>query len=174
MVISIITRIIVGVILSFHLPLNVAAQKSGTKIPHIGYIGMTPRPPDEAFRKGLQELGYNEGQNIVIEYHWIERSGRTAAQEADDLVRSKPDVIVAVASPSTRAVMDATRTIPIVFVDIGDPVAYGFVTNLAVEPQEVVPGQAETTDRCLCLQATMGSMPVVAMEPVGQFGGSVM
>jgi hypothetical protein len=67
MVISIITRIIVGVILSFHLPLNAAAQKSGTKIPHIGYIGMTPRPPDEAFRKGLQELGYNEGQNIVIE-----------------------------------------------------------------------------------------------------------
>jgi putative ABC transport system substrate-binding protein len=92
---------------------------------------MTPRPPDEAFRKGLRELGYNEGQNIVIEYHWIERSGRTAAQEADDLVRSKPDVIVAVASPSTRAVMDATGSIPIVFVDIGDPVAYGFVTNLA-------------------------------------------
>jgi putative ABC transport system substrate-binding protein len=131
MVISIITRIIVGVILSFHLPLNAAAQKSGTKIPHIGYIGMTPRPPDEAFRKGLQELGYNEGQNIVIEYHWIERSGRTAAQEADDLVHSKPDVIVAVASPSTRAVKDATGTIPIVFVDIGDPVANGFVTNLA-------------------------------------------
>ena len=129
--IRIITRIIVGVILLFHLPLNAEAQQSGTKIPRIGYIAMTPRPPDEAFRKGLRELGYNEGQNIVIEYHWIERSGRTAAQEADDLVRSKPDVIVAVASPSTRAVMDATRTIPIVFVDIGDPVAYGFVTNLA-------------------------------------------
>lgn len=112
-------------------PLAVQAQQSERKIRRIGYIAMTPRPPDEAFRQGLRELGYNEGQNIVIEYHWVERSGRAAAQEADDLVRSKPDVIVAVASPSTRAVKDATSTIPIVFVDIGDPVAYGFVTNLA-------------------------------------------
>src|SRR5262249_53919165 len=102
-----------------------------TKIPHIGYIGITPRPPDEAFREGLRELGYKEGQNIVIEFRWIERSGRTAAEEVDDLVRSKPDVILAVTSPPTRAAKDATSTIPIVFVDIGDPVAYGFFPSLA-------------------------------------------
>jgi putative ABC transport system substrate-binding protein len=87
--------------------------------------------PDEAFRQGLRELGYKEGQNIVIEFRWIERSGRTAADEAVDLVRSKPDVILAVTSPPTRAAKDATSTIPIVFVDIGDPVAYGFVASLA-------------------------------------------
>src|SRR5262245_22064247 len=102
-----------------------------TKIPHIGYIGITPRPPDEAFREGLRELGYKEGQNIVIEFRWIERSGRTAAEEVDDLVRSKPDVILAVTSPPTRAAKDATSTIPIVLLDIGDPVAYGFVPSLA-------------------------------------------
>src|SRR5262245_52319787 len=102
-----------------------------TKIPHIGYIGITPRPPDEAFRQGLRELGYKEGQNIVIEFRWIERGGRTAAEEVDDVVRSKPDVILAVTSPPTRAAKDATSTIPIVFVDIGDPVAYGFVASLA-------------------------------------------
>jgi hypothetical protein len=45
------------------------------KIPRIGYIGITPRPPDEAFRQSLRELGYNEGKNIVIEFRWIERSG---------------------------------------------------------------------------------------------------
>ena len=112
-------------------PLSARAQKAGTKIPRIGYIGTTPRPPDEAFRQRLLELGYNEGENIVIEFRWTERSGRTSAQEADDLVRSKPDVILAVASPLTRAVKDATSTIPIVFVDIGDPVAYGFVASLA-------------------------------------------
>jgi putative tryptophan/tyrosine transport system substrate-binding protein len=114
-------------------PLSAGAQKAGTKIPRIGYIAQTPRPSDEVFRQRLLELGYNEGENIVIviEFRWTERSGRTSAQEAADLVRSKPDVIVAVASPSTRAVMDATSTIPIVFVDIGDPVAYGFVASLA-------------------------------------------
>jgi len=112
-------------------PLAARAQQAGRKIPRIGYIGVTPRPPDEAFRQRLRELGYNEGQNIDIEFRWIERSGRTAAQEADDLVRSKPDVIVAVASASTGAVKDATSTIPIVFVDVGDPVYYGFVDSLA-------------------------------------------
>jgi len=92
---------------------------------------LTPRPPDEAFRQGLQELGYTEGTNILIEFHWIEQSGRTSAQEADDLVSSKPDVIVAVGSPATQAVKDATSTIPTIFVAIGDPVAYGFVPSLA-------------------------------------------
>jgi putative ABC transport system substrate-binding protein len=92
---------------------------------------MTPRPPDEDFRRGLRELGYEEGKNIFIEFHWIEASGHTPAQEADNLVRSKPDIIVAVASPATQAVKDATSTIPIIFVGIGDPVAYGFVPSLA-------------------------------------------
>jgi ABC-type uncharacterized transport system substrate-binding protein len=112
-------------------PLAARAQQAGRKIPRIGYIGLTPRLPDEAFRQRLRELGYNEGQNIDIEFRWLDRSGRTAAQEADDLVRSKPDVIVAVASAATGAAKDATSTIPIVFVDIGDPVYYGFVDSLA-------------------------------------------
>jgi putative tryptophan/tyrosine transport system substrate-binding protein len=72
-----------------------------------------------------------KARTLSLKFRWTERSGRTSAQEADDLVRSKPDVILAVASPLTRAVKDATSTIPIVFVDIGDPVAYGFVASLA-------------------------------------------
>ena len=70
-------------------PLAARAQQPAmrTKIPHIGYIGITPRPPDEAFREGLRELGYKEGQNIVIEFRWIERSGRTVAEGPPDRVR---------------------------------------------------------------------------------------
>jgi putative ABC transport system substrate-binding protein len=118
-------------VLTFHQPLNAEAQQSGTKIPRIGYLGMTPRPSDEDFRQRLRELGYEDGRNVLIDFHWIERSGRTTVQEADDLVRSKPDIIVAIASPATQAVKDATSTIPIVFVDVGDPVAFGFVPSLA-------------------------------------------
>jgi putative tryptophan/tyrosine transport system substrate-binding protein len=131
MVVRIISRIVFCMVVAFHLPLNAEAEQSETKIPRIGYLGMTPRPPDEAFRQGLRELGYTEGQNILIEFHWIEQSGHSSAQESDDLVSSKPDVIVAVGSPATQAVKDATSTIPTIFVAIGDPVAYGFVPSIA-------------------------------------------
>src|SRR6516162_1376350 len=129
--IRIIFRIVFCTVLALHVPQNAESQESKTTIPRIGYLGMTPRPPDEDFRRGLRELGYEEGKNIFIEFHWIEASGHTPAQEADNLVRSKPDIIVAVASPATQAVKDATSTIPIIFVGIGDPVAYGFVPSLA-------------------------------------------
>jgi putative ABC transport system substrate-binding protein len=96
MVVRITSRIVFCMVLALHLPLSAEAEQSGTKIPRIGYLGVTPLPPDEAFRQGLRELGYTEGQNILIEFHWVERSGRTSAQEANDLVSSKPDIIVAV------------------------------------------------------------------------------
>jgi putative ABC transport system substrate-binding protein len=131
MVARIISGMVICMVLTFHQPLNAVAQQSGTKIPRIGYLGMTPRPSDEDFGQRLRELGYDDGRNVVIDFHWIERSGRTTVQEADDLVRSKPDIIVAVASAATQAVKNATSTIPIVFVDVGDPVAFGFVPSLA-------------------------------------------
>jgi putative ABC transport system substrate-binding protein len=84
-----------------------------------------------AFHARLQELGWTPGHNLQIDYRWamgdIERT-RTAAA---DLVSSAPDALVAVATPSLMAIQKATRTIPIVFVAISEPVANGFVASLA-------------------------------------------
>src|SRR2546427_1957192 len=109
-------------------PIAAEAQAAG-KMGRIGYLAVSPRPTDEVFRRSLRELGYVEGENLTILYRWGE-SGDYAPL-ADDLVRAKVDLIVAVASPATRAARDATNTIPIVITDVGDPVAYGFVSSLA-------------------------------------------
>src|SRR2546425_7611744 len=112
-------------------PLAAAAQSAGEKAVRIGYLGFAPRPPDEAFKQALSELGYIEGQNIRIEYRWGEVSDRSYTELAEELVRLHVAVIVAVASPATRAAIQASSTIPIVMVDVGDPVVYGFVASLA-------------------------------------------
>ncbi len=109
-------------------PLAAEAQPTG-KMTRIGYLAVSPRPTDEVFRQALREFGYVEGKNLTILYRWGE-SGNYATL-AEDLVRSNVDLIVAVTSPATRAAKDATKTIPIVITDIGDPVAYGFVPSLA-------------------------------------------
>jgi putative ABC transport system substrate-binding protein len=112
-------------------PLVAVAQSAGKNAVRIGYLGFAPRPPDEAFKQALGELGYIEGQNIHIEYRWGEVSGRSYPELAEELVRLHVAVIVAVASPATRAAIQASSTIPIVMVDVGGPVAYGFVASLA-------------------------------------------
>ena len=115
----------------FFLPLTAAAQPASKRVVRIGYLGVTPRPTDESFRQGLRELGYVEGQNIAIEYRWGGGSASDHDALARELVCLKVDVIVAIASPSTRAAKQATGTIPVVMVDVGDPVAFGFVPSLA-------------------------------------------
>jgi ABC-type uncharacterized transport system substrate-binding protein len=110
------------------VPIIADAQQVG-KVYQIGYLAVSPRPYDEVFRQALRELGYVEGQNLTILYRWGQ-SGNYAPL-VEDLMRSKLDLIVAVTSPATRAAKEATKTIPIVFIDVGDPVAYGFVPSLA-------------------------------------------
>ena len=100
--------------------------------PRIGFL--TPLPdsgPDrEGFRQGLRELGYVEGKNILIDW----RRGETAQELrslADAVVKGKVKVIVTSGAPPTKAAMQSTATIPVVFVDVGDPVAGGFAASLA-------------------------------------------
>jgi putative ABC transport system substrate-binding protein len=124
------------IFISFFLGLAVSAsgaksQQTIAKVASIGYLGVAPRPPDEAFIQELRKLGYRDGENVRIEYRWGGNDELKMREAAEGLVRSKVDVIVAIASPPTRAAKIATTTIPIVFVDIGDPVAYGFVKNRA-------------------------------------------
>jgi putative tryptophan/tyrosine transport system substrate-binding protein len=85
----------------------------------------------EAFRQALRELGYVEGENVVIEYRYAEGELDRLPALAADLVRLQVDVIVTAAPSSTRAVREATSTIPIVMAYDTDPMANGFVASLA-------------------------------------------
>lgn len=109
-----------------------AGAQQAQKVPRIGFLGgANPRgaPILQSFRQGLRELGYVEGQNIILE--WL-RSNDTSQfyNFAADLVRLQVDVIVAQNLEPTRAAMKATKTIPIVMTFPGDPVLLGFVASL--------------------------------------------
>jgi putative tryptophan/tyrosine transport system substrate-binding protein len=118
----------------FVAPLTAEAQQA-TKVHRIGRLSSgsptEPNPNLEAFRQGLRELGYVEGQNLVIESRYAEGSPERLRDLALELVQRKMDVIVAVASAATRAVQHATRTIPIVIAGGSDPVGDGLVASLA-------------------------------------------
>src|SRR5438128_3732404 len=117
-------------------PLAAEAQPR-EKLPRVGYL--SPGSPSEplrwrrleAFRQGLRELGYVEGQNIAIEFRWAEGQYDRYPALAADLVRSKVDVIVAMSGAATQAAQQATRTIPIVMSLVNDPVGSGLVPSLA-------------------------------------------
>jgi putative ABC transport system substrate-binding protein len=77
---------------------------------------------DESFFQGLRNFGWIEGQNILIERRFADGNDNRLKDSAVELVRLKVDVIVAVASAATLAAKDATTSIPVVFVNAGDPV----------------------------------------------------
>jgi putative tryptophan/tyrosine transport system substrate-binding protein len=114
------------------LALSVPAEaRQRAKIARIGFLspgfGAVPKP----FHQRLEELGYVQGKNIVIEYRSAEGKLDRLPDLAAELVRLEVQLIVAVATPAADAAKHATTTIPIVMVDVGDPVATGLVTNLA-------------------------------------------
>jgi putative ABC transport system substrate-binding protein len=108
--------------------------QSTSNIPRIGFlVGAVAEgePGPEAFRQGLREFGYVEGQNIAIEWRWARGDLTRLPDLAQELVQLKVDVIVANSVAPIRAAQKATRTIPIVMVYPADPVALGFVASLA-------------------------------------------
>src|SRR5262245_64934574 len=96
-------------------PGRALARQSG-KMPHIGVLvsASPPHPFADAFRRGLQSLGYTEGQNIRIEFLYTEERADRAAQLAAELVRKGVDIIVAHFTHAIRAEIEDERTIPLV------------------------------------------------------------
>jgi putative tryptophan/tyrosine transport system substrate-binding protein len=84
-----------------------------------------------AFAQGLQELGWRDGRDVRIDYRWAGADAASFHRYAQELLTLAPDVIIAVATPSVVALQQATRTVPIVFVGVTDPVGAGLVESLA-------------------------------------------
>ena len=118
-----------------------------SKIARVGYLSGVSRQQAatvvEAFRTRLQELGYVDGQSIVIEQRWAEGERDRLPRLAEELVNLRVDVIVAVSTAAVIAAKNATATIPIVMINVGDPVALGLVESLA-HPSGNVTGRSFT------------------------------
>jgi putative ABC transport system substrate-binding protein len=122
---------LVALILSLlAVPLAAVAQPAG-QVWRIGYLNAGSGEISEAFRQGLQELGYVEGQNIVIEYRQADNQLDRLADLSAELARLPVDIIVTEGENAARAVQHATRTIPIVLAAGNDPVGLGLVASLA-------------------------------------------
>jgi putative tryptophan/tyrosine transport system substrate-binding protein len=117
-------------------PLAAGAQQSD-RVPRIGVLMVRAEDDREgqsyvaAFRRGLTALGWVPGENVEVEYRWQANNTTMAQAFAKELVEFRPDIIVVNATPSLAAMRQATRTIPIVFVGVADPVGQGFVPSLA-------------------------------------------
>ena len=111
-------------------PLAAHAQQ-GKKIPRIGVLWPNPPATFDFLQQGLKDFGYVEGRNIAFEFRWAEGALDKLPEMAAELVRLQVDVIVTLAPQATLAAKQATQTIPIVFVAMGDPVASRVVSSLA-------------------------------------------
>jgi len=147
-------------------PLTADAQSE--KIGRIGYLGPSPSSGDllPAFQEGLRELGYIEGKNIVIEYRYTDLEGdidKRLPLLATELVRLKPDVLVVSITVAALAAKNATTTIPIVMVNVDDPVGSGLIASLA-RPGGNVTGLSRLTPELIGkhLELLRGTVPRAA------------
>lgn len=102
------------------------------KMARIGYLSLHPRSElDEAFLQGLREQGWFEGQNIHVEWRFADWKAERLRDLAAELLRLKVDLIFTTSTLAVQAARNATRTVPIVFTNVGDPVRPGLVANLA-------------------------------------------
>jgi putative ABC transport system substrate-binding protein len=113
----------------------IAEAQQSKKVPKIGFLVVPSRAffanRLESFQQGLHSLGYVEGKNVVIEYRYAEGKLDRLPDLAKELVGAKVDVIVTTSATSVLAVKNATRTIPLVFAGVQDPVASGIIDSLA-------------------------------------------
>ena len=115
-------------------PIAARAQRAA-KTARIGFLGADTQSGIESrlerFRAGLRDLGYVEGDNVLIDFRWAEGNYARLAEFAGELVRLKVDLLVTYGTPGTLAAKQATTTVPIVMIVSGDAIATGIVTSLA-------------------------------------------
>ena len=121
------------IFLAAALTASVAEAQQAAKLPRIGWLTLTGMSASrqEAFPQGLRELGYIDGQNIIIEHRVARGQPTRLPALAAELVELKVDVLVALEPPAVRAAKNATKTIPIVIRSTDDPVELGWVASLA-------------------------------------------
>jgi putative tryptophan/tyrosine transport system substrate-binding protein len=111
------------------------AQSSSARIPRIGFLGLPSADSlpkrTEAFRAGLRDLGYHEGQDLIVEYRWADSKYDRLPALLAELIALKVDLIVTHGTPGVMAAKQATSTIPVVIAVVGDAVASGLVASLA-------------------------------------------
>src|SRR6266481_4702016 len=116
-------------------PLAARAQQGG-QVRRIGMlIGYAENDPETqarlaAFRQGLEHLGWTEGRNVRVDYRFAPEGPEQAQRFAKELVALQPDILVGNSTPATAALLRETRTIPIVFVGVSDPLGSGFVASI--------------------------------------------
>jgi putative ABC transport system substrate-binding protein len=156
-------------------PLAAEAQQAA-RVYRIGYLATSRGPSPhlyEALLQGLHDLGYAEGRNVVIEFRDADGKLERLPALAADLVAIKVDVIVAVSTPHALAAKQATKTIPIVFTSVGDPVGSGLVSSHA-RPGGNVTGLASRTQELVskCLEQLKQAVPGVQRVAVLWHPGS--
>jgi len=158
----------------FALCLRAEAQRP-KKVPRIGFLTTTSASSQalrlEAFRQGLKDLGYTEGQTITIEYRFAEGKSDRISNLAAELVRLKVDVIVTGGPSSTGAAKEATATIPIVMAFDTDPVGNGFVASLA-RPGRNITGLSTVAPDISSKQLELLKEIVPKLSLVAVFGGN--
>jgi ABC-type uncharacterized transport system substrate-binding protein len=115
------------------LAASITAEAQPARVYKLGYLGLTAGPTSttEAFRQGLRERGWVEGQNIVIEYRWTAGKTEGVLGLAEELVRNRPDIIVTAGNKLVSFAKKAAPSVPIVMVHSLDPVGSGLVASLA-------------------------------------------
>ena len=157
-----------AVVLTFSLlaaPLVGEAQQSA-KVPQIGVLGNGRSAASvewASFRQGLRELGWIEGHTVAIAYRDAEGNPDRFPALAAELVQLKVDVIAVAGPPAIHAAREATRTIPIVFLALADPVASGYATSLA-HPSGNLTGLASQYEELITkqLQLLKEAVPTVS------------
>lgn len=150
--------------------MSMRPMASHASSPVIGFLGsgaaVSYAPFVAAFRQGLREAGYTEGQNIALEFRWADNDFARLPALAADLVEHKVDVIVTSGgTPSARAAKTATSAIPIVFSGVADPVGASLVANLD-EPGANITGISDISSKLTSTRLELVSELVPKPRPL--------